>query len=91
MDVFDKLDRLTELARQDESLRRKLIATKEGKDPMKDFCDLAQAAGVELYLGELFSVGLESSDNQCKSTNGGNPSPYSAFDDAYENFITSIS
>ena len=91
MDVFDKLDRLTSLAKKDEALRKKLIATKEGKDPMKDFCDIAQAAGVELYLGELFSVGLESSDNQCKSTNGGNPTPYTAFDDAYENFIVSIS
>lgn len=90
MDTYEKLEKLTELANKDSELRRKLIATRESRDPMKDFCELAQESGVELYLGELFSLGLEASDNQCKSTNGGNPTPYTAFDDAYENFLMSL-
>lgn len=90
MDTYEKLEKLTFLAKNDSSLRLKLLATKDGPDPMKEFCLIAQANGVELYLGELFSLGLEASDNQCKSTNGGNPTPYTAFDDAYENFLTSI-
>lgn len=90
MDTYEKLEKLTELANRNDELKQKLLATKEGPDPMKDFCLIAQANGVELYLGELFSLGLEASDNQCKSTNGGNPTPYTAFDDAYENFLMSL-
>lgn len=91
MDTYEKLEKLTELAKNNEELRLRLLATKDGPDPMKEFCLIAQSMGVKLYLGELFSLGLEASDNQCKSTNGGNPTPYTAFDDAYENFLTSIS
>ncbi len=90
MTTFQKLDRLTALARADEKLRQALVATETCKEPLWEFCRLAQEAGVELYPGELFAIGQEYSDNQCKSTNGGNPSPYDAFDDAYENFIFSI-
>ena len=67
------------------------FACEEQAEPLVAFCALAQEAGVDLSVGELFAIGMEYSDNQCKSTNGGNPSPYEAFDDAYENFISSIS
>lgn len=90
MNTFQKLDKLTVLAKADESLRAALIATRQAEDPMLTFCRIAQEHGVELYLGELFAVGQEYSDNQCKSTNGGNPTPYDAFDDAYENFLVGI-
>lgn len=90
MTVFQKLDCLTALARQQESLRQALLATKGSSEPLWNFCLIAQKAGVDLSVGELFAIGQEYSDNQCKSTNGGNPSPYEAFDDAYENFIESI-
>ena len=91
MNTFAKLDKLTELARQDTALKNALLHTRNERDPLASFCALAQSAGVELYIGELFAVGQEYSDNQCKSTNGGNPTPYDAFDDAYENFLASIS
>lgn len=90
MTTFQKLDRLTQLVKSDESLRQALLATRQTAEPLEEFCALAQKAGVELAAGELFTVGMEYSDNQCKSTNGGNPSPYESFDDAYENFLTSI-
>lgn len=90
MTTFQKLDRLTQLAKADKALRQSLLATQASADALWDFCALAQAAGVELYAGELFAVGQEYCDNQCKSTNGGNPSPYDSFNDAYENFIESI-
>lgn len=90
MNTFQKLDKLTALAKADDTLRRALLDTRNAEDPMLSFCRLAQEAGVELYLGELFAVGQEYSDNQCKSTNGGNPTPYDAFDDAYENFLVGI-
>lgn len=91
MTTFQKLERLTVLAKQDEALRQALLQTAKGTDPLYEFCLLAQGAGVELSLGELFAIGQEYSDNQCKSTNGGNPSPYDGFDDTYENFLISIS
>ncbi len=90
MTTFQKLDRLTALAKADENLRERLLATRHSEDALWDFCKLAQAAGVDLYAGELFAIGEEYCDNQCKSTNGGNPSPYDSFNDAYENFIESL-
>lgn len=90
MTTFQKLDRLTALAKGDENLRKRLLATRHSEDALWDFCLIAQEAGVELYAGELFAIGEEYCDNQCKSTNGGNPSPYDSFNDAYENFIESI-
>lgn len=90
MDTFQKLEQLTALAKKNETLRLALLKTRDAKDPLMSFCKLAQESGVELYIGELFAVGQEYSDNQCKSTNGGNPTPYDAFDDAYENFLASL-
>lgn len=90
MNTFDKLEKLTELAKKDAGLRGKLCATRENAEPILSFCALAREAGVELYPGELLAVGEEYSDNQCKSTNGGNPTPYESFNDAYEIFLTSI-
>lgn len=62
----------------------------ENKEPILSFCALARESGVELYPGELLAVGEEYSDNQCKSTNGGNPTPYDSFNDAYEIFLASV-
>lgn len=90
MDTFIKLDNLYSLAKQNEKLRKSLADTENSPEPLADFCKIAQTHGVDITLGELFAVGLEYSDNQCKSTNGGNPSPYEAFDDTYETFISSI-
>ncbi len=91
MTTFQKLEKLTALAKADDALRAALIQTREGEDPLYEFCLLAQGAGVDLMVGEVFAIGQEYSDNQCKSTNGGNPSPYEGFDDTYENFLISIS
>ena len=85
------MDQLTAHAKADFVFRQKLLATKKAAEPLVAFCALAQERGIDLAVGELFAIGMEYSDNQCKSTNGGNPSPYEAFDDAYENFLASIS
>lgn len=68
MNTFEKLEKLTELAKKDETLRKALLKTRENKEPILSFCALAREAGVELYPGELLAVGEEYSDNQCKST-----------------------
>ena len=88
MNTFEKLEQLSALAKKSEKLRQRLLETQASKDPL---CRQAREAGVDLSIGELFAVGQEYSDNQCKSTNGGNPTPYDSFNDAYETFLASIS
>ncbi len=90
MNTFLKLENLTALCKKDAVLKNKLIDTEKTTDPLYNFCKIANAAGVDISVGELFALGEEYCDNQCKSTNGGNPSPYTSFNDTYENFIQSL-
>lgn len=90
MNTFLKLEKLTALCKADATLKNSLINTSATSDPLYNFCTIAQGYGVDLSLGELFALGEEYCDNQCKSTNGGNPSPYYSFNDTYENFIESL-
>ncbi len=90
MNTFIKLDKLTELCKTDPGLKNQLIETTQTSDPLYNFCNIAKMAGIDISLGELFALGEEYCDNQCKSTNGGNPSPYYSFNDTYENFIQSL-
>lgn len=81
------LEQLFEDAKRNLELRKKLIETQNEKDPLESFCEISCSYGHNISVGELFAIGEEDSDNQCKSTNGGNPYPYDSFDDAYTNFI----
>ena len=71
-------------------LKKRILATRSAADPMDVFCKIACDAGHPISIGELFAMGQEYSDNQCKSTNGGNPSPYDSFEDTYEIFLNSL-
>ena len=53
MTTFQKLDRLTALARGDEAFRFALLETQKKKEPLLEFCKIAQEAGVDLSAGEL--------------------------------------
>lgn len=53
MNTFEKLEKLTELAKKDETLRKALLKTRENKEPILSFCALAREAGVELYPGDF--------------------------------------
>lgn len=88
--LFRELDRLLEHARRDGGLRRRLLATCSAADPTDAFCTLAQSLGYEIYIGDLFAAGQEYSDNQCKSTNGGNPRPYDSFEDTLGLFLSEV-
>lgn len=85
-----ELEQLYSKAKKDPSLRKRLLATRLADDPMDDFCKIACEAGHPITVGGLLAIGQEYSDNQCKSTNGGNPYPYDFFDDAYETFLASL-
>lgn len=84
------LARLRSLAKADAAFGASCWRPAGCPEPMEAFCRLAEEAGCPLTVGELWALGLENSDNQCKSTNGGNPSPYESFDDEYENFLASL-
>lgn len=89
-DINKELELLHSDAKKDPVLKEKLLATRSAADPMDAFCKIACDAGHHITVGELFAVGQEFSDNQCKSTNGGNPYPYDSFDDTYETFLASL-
>ncbi|MBQ8617591.1 MAG: hypothetical protein IJ418_08745 [Clostridia bacterium] len=88
----DILIAMRERAHADEAFRQALLKTREAADPLLALCELAQANGYALSLGDIISDGEEFCCNQMKSTNGGNPMPYDCFgfDDAYEMFFMSI-
>lgn len=88
--IINELELLHSDAKKDLVLKNKLLATRSAADPMDAFCKIASDAGHPMTVGELFSVGQEYSDNQCKSTNGGNPYPYDSFEDTYESFLASL-
>jgi len=88
--ILRKLDQLNTESRKNSALRERLLATREAEDPMDSFCKIASEAGFDITVGELFAVGLEYSDNQCKSQNGGNQYPYKGFQDTYETFLASL-
>jgi hypothetical protein len=89
-DTYEKLELLSMDAKKNPMLKERLLATRSATDPMDAFCKISSEAGHPITIGELFTIGQEYSDNQCKSTNGGNPSPYEYFDDAYETFLASL-
>lgn len=88
--ITTELALLYKAAKKDPLLKKRLLETRISNDPMDSFCKIACEVGHPMTVGELFSVGQEYSDNQCKSTNGGNPYPYDFFDDAYEMFLSSL-
>jgi hypothetical protein len=88
--ILRELDMLQEHTRKDPSLKERLLATRTAEDPTDSFCRIARDAGHNISVGDLFAVGEEYSDNQCKSQNGGNHYPYKGFNDTYETFLASL-
>lgn len=88
--AVDELEMLYADAKKDAGLKSKLLATRSAPDPTDAFCKIACEAGHPITVGELVAIGQDNSDNQCKSTNGGNPSPYESFEDTYEIFLASL-
>jgi hypothetical protein len=85
-----ELELLYSDAKKDPLLKERLLATRLAEDPTDSFCKLACEVGHPITVGELFAIGQEYSGNQCKSMNGGNPVPYDAFEDTYEEFLNSL-
>ena len=85
-----ELERLLKDAKKDQSLKDKLLKTRDSKNPVEDFCSLCQAMGYDIKPGELMAIGQNSSDEKVRSVNGGGVNPIDGWDDAYEQFFTAL-
>ena len=88
--IVMELEKFHKAAKENPELREKLLATRNADDPLDAFCIIAKASGYNIPLGELFELGQEFNDNQCKSTNGGNPRPNECYEDVYDTFLASL-
>ncbi|MCR5208959.1 MAG: hypothetical protein K6C99_01965 [Lachnospiraceae bacterium] len=71
MNVMECLDELKKLAIRDPELRAKLIATRESKAPVSDFCKVALEAGIYIDMMDLVCAEDEAYTAMARSTNGG--------------------
>ena len=92
MDITEVLDRLTQAARADETLRQRLIATQDEDDPVKAFCGIARELGYGIYEMDIIEAGEEFHAAMKRSTNGGgeNSPKLTGQDDYYEMFIAGL-
>lgn len=92
MSTVDLLDELRKTALRDEAVRRRLLATREEKNPEEAFCREARAMGYPIYLMELISAGEEFYASMKRSTNGGgeNSPMLEGEDDFYEMFFAGL-
>ena len=92
MDVGEKLEQLKNLAIADAALKQRLLATKQSKTPLSDFCRLARETGVELFEMDMIAFGEDSYAAMRRSTNGGGENaPLLKWEnDAYEMFMAEL-
>ena len=88
--MYGKLAVLLEEARKNPEVKAKFIESKKAKDPMDEFCKVANSLGYELTVGELFEIGEEYLSNLLKSCNGGAVYPIEDWDDWYDDFFNSL-
>lgn len=92
MSVYESLEQLYGKAKENEELRRKLLATQEGNNSVINFCKIAQEAGVTISAIDLISEGPEAYAAMRRSTNGGgeNAPLLDGEDDYYELFLARL-
>ncbi len=92
MDIAEIMERLKQKAKADPELRKKLLATREGPNPLSSFCRISTEEGLPLYEMDLLTYGEEAYASMRRSTNGGGEnSPKLAWeDDYYELFLMEL-
>ncbi|MBE5907058.1 MAG: hypothetical protein E7277_09825 [Lachnospiraceae bacterium] len=90
--VYEILDEVQNKALRDEILRRRLLATEQSEEPVKEFCTICQEYGYDLYPMELVLAGEDFQATMKRSTNGGgeNSPMLSNGDDLYGLFMAAI-
>lgn len=92
MTTMEKLDALQHRARQDESLKQRLLDTRRVDNPLQEFCRISCDQGLELYPMEVICAGEEFHAEMKRSTNGGgeNSPKLEGQDDFYELFLAGL-
>lgn len=85
-----ELNKLMAAAKSDPELKQRLLATRSSDNAVDDFCAIAQSRGFAVTTGELFTSGMTESDAKLRSVNGGGVNPIDGWDDAYEQFLTTL-
>ena len=85
-----ELDKILSEARKDPALKERLLTTRKSDEPVEDFCALCRSLGCQITAGELFTVGMDSIDAKLRSVNGGGVNAIDGWDDAYEQFFSSL-
>lgn len=92
MTVYELLEKLKMMARDDSELKAKILATKNDEHPYAAFCQLAATVGVDINVIDLINAGEESYAAMRRSTNGGgeNSPLLQGEDDLYEMFLVEL-
>ncbi|MDO4634074.1 MAG: hypothetical protein Q4B01_09485 [Eubacteriales bacterium] len=92
MTTMELLEDVKALARKDETVRAKLFAAKEEKDPVFAFSAVCRKLGFEIYPMDLVNVGEEFYAAMRRSTNGGgeNSPLLEGEDDFFELFFVGL-
>ena len=92
MEVGEILDKLKEKALADDTLRQRLLDTKNSETSMADFCRISTSEGLPLNKLDLLEFGESSYAAMRRSTNGGGENaPLLMWeDDAYEMFMMEL-
>lgn len=71
MDIKEKLEELLEKAKNDVTIRNRLLETSKAENPLSDFCEIATAAGLSMSVMDIVNQGEEFYAEIKRSTNGG--------------------
>ena len=84
MNISESFDKLKELARSNETLRRQLLDTQKEPYALDAFCEISTKAGVPLRAIDIVNYGEAAYAAMRRSTNGGGEnSPMLAGEDDY--------
>lgn len=91
-DVIGMLDELQHRAGKDLTLKEKLLATRNEKEPLESFCKVCREYGYEIYEMDVICAGEGFHAAMKRSTNGGgeNSPKLAAEDDFYELFMIGL-
>ena len=92
MNTVEMLNELQKKAFNNESLKEKILATENAKEPLDEFCKLCQSEGYEIYPMDVIIAGEESYAAMKRSTNGGgeNAPMLDGEDDFYELLLATL-
>ena len=92
MSIDEALQGLKKKAAEDAALKGALLATKDSRTPVADFCRLATEAGFPIYEMDLINSSEEYYAAMRRSTNGGgeNSPLLDGEDDYYEMILAEL-